>query len=97
MNIIEALKKKISVYRFIGSEIISGAFEKDGKEIKYSGRRVCAAKVREISSTGELIYSAIATFKASGSFDINDIDDTTFFVPWFDEYGKLCDFQVVEK
>lgn len=97
MKIIDAINKKISVYRFIGSEVISGTFEKDGKKVDYNTPKICAAKVREVASAGDIFYSAINVFKISPEFDINDIDAETFFIPYFDEYTRLTTFEPLEK
>lgn len=97
MKIIDAIKNKIDVYRFMAVETCSGIFEKNGEKVPYSTPKVCAAKVREISSAGDILYSTVDIFRASPSFDINDIDENTFFIPYFDKYTRLTTFEPLEK
>lgn len=98
MKIKEALENKISVYRYIGHCICSGSFTNDkGNKIDYKTPKVACAKLREISSTGDIFYSDVEVFKAVEYFDYKKISGDVCFIPYFNEKLKLNFVEVLEK
>lgn len=98
MNLIESLKNKVDVYCYIGKCFVKGVFKnEDSKEISYEFYKVACGHLREITASGEMLYSGIDVFKVAPSFDIDSLEISDFFTPYFDKNDRLAHVEFIEE